>query len=76
MITGLLDRMIKLSNEENWKKKSKIIGSLLLKNRYNKSFINAILVKFKHEVINRLNNYIRAVNTITYCGFPFMGGFS
>lgn len=40
------------------------------------SFINAILVKFKHEVINCLNNYVRAVNTITYCRFPFMRGFS
>ncbi|XP_045457023.1 uncharacterized protein LOC123667071 isoform X2 [Melitaea cinxia] len=50
MITGLLDRMIKLSNEAHWEKNYKIISNLLLKNGYNKSFINAIVGKFRQEL--------------------------
>lgn len=64
MITGLLDRMIRLSNGEHWES--------FLKNGYQKSFINAILGKFKQQAMNRLNTNVKTVNTITYCRFPFL----
>ncbi|XP_057322507.1 uncharacterized protein LOC130665896 [Microplitis mediator] len=76
MITGLLDRMVRLSNEEHHEKNYDIIRSLLLKNGYSKSFIDAILEKFKQEVENRLKNPIRTRNTIKYCRFPYIVGLS